>query len=261
MNASLDGRYSLETPESVELDFTLAGPGSRFCAAFVDLMLVSFALLGLLVVFLLVIPQLSGLTDHLLDGDWKRVAGLSGWVLALLVLASFLLFEGYFVLFEILMGGQTPGKRHFRLRAIREDGTPMTLTDALVRNLLRPVDFLPFFYVLGGLVSFLNSTHKRLGDLAAGTIVICESEFDYRGRTDKKYEVRTPTEVSGNAELSPKERQIINGFLNRREELFPSAREVLAEKLASSLHRKYGGIPGDAESYLERLLRGTHYEP
>ena len=109
------------------------------------------------------------------------------WLFAVIwAVVAVLLFDGYFILFELLMHGQTPGKKAMKIRVMRDDGTPVTANEVLVRNILRLVDFLPFGYALGAVVMFPSPLSKRLGDLAAGTIVVKEGQLDYRAYADDK---------------------------------------------------------------------------
>jgi uncharacterized RDD family membrane protein YckC len=246
-----EDRYILETPENIEVEFEPAGLGSRFCAMLIDTLWIGLALFLL---FLLLLLLGVGL-DEVGGGRWAR------WLMAVaLAVVVVLIFGGYFVLFELLMRGQTPGKRAMKIRVVRDDGTPVGANEVLVRNLLRLVDFLPFAYALGAIVMFPSPLCKRLGDMAAGTIVVKEGQPDYRANADKKYELSATAIGSVNAELAPEERRVLVGFLRRRVELLPQARRQLAERLARPLHEKYGGQFGDAESYIERLTEGRHYE-
>jgi len=252
---SIETRYSLETPEQVELEFELAGPGSRFCAWLIDA-----ALIGLMLVGLVVIAVALGATVSLVDGIESRASRLA-W--ALVVIAAFVITTGYYILSEMLLRGQTWGKRSMKLRVIRDDATPITASESVVRNLIRIVDFLPVFYGLGGIICLVHPRHKRLGDLAAGTVVVKESEADYRAHADRKAPVLT-AESGGtgpmNAELTPTERHALASFMARRQELMPEARYALAERLAKPLYQKYGGRWTDAEGYLQHLAEGTHHQ-
>jgi len=194
-----------------------------------------------------------------LDSGLEHAA--SDWAIAAFIVAIFIVFNGYYILFEWMMRGQTPGKRAMQVRVIREDATPISFGDVVIRNLLRNVDFLPGGYLLGGLVSMFHPMHKRLGDLACGTIVVKEQELDYRAHADKKYELNTThmNEQVANEALTQEERRLINGFLTRRSELLPDARRTLAERLAGPLYEKYGGDYANAEIYLERLYEGRHF--
>jgi hypothetical protein len=92
------------------------------------------------------------------------------------VLVVFILFWGYFAIFEAVWNGQTPGKRAGRLRVIRRTGQPIGASEAMVRNLIRIVDFMPGFYGVGLISMFIDKEARRLGDFAAGTIIIREGE-------------------------------------------------------------------------------------
>jgi hypothetical protein len=96
--------------------------------------------------------------------------------------------------------------------------------------------------------------------VAAGTIVVKEGQLDYRALADKKYQFQPSAVSAANAELTPEERRLLAGFLQRRVELLPAARRELAERLGRPLYEKYGGNFNDAEDYIQRLVEGRHYE-
>jgi uncharacterized RDD family membrane protein YckC len=249
-------RYTLETPENIEVEFELAGVGSRFCAMFIDALLI-----GLLALVLIVSVLLLGLASAPVITSGPEAGRLVDWLLAVVwAIAAVLIFDGYFILFELAMRGQTPGKNAMKVRVIRDDGTPITLNEVLVRNVLRIVDFLPVGYAVGAVVMFFNPLCKRLGDVAAGTIVVKEGRLDYRAHADEKHSFDMAAVSVSNSELTPEERRVLTGFLQRREELSPQARATLAERLAKPLHEKYGGCCTDSESYVQRLVEGRHYE-
>ena len=157
-----DEFLTIDTPENVVFGYEVAGIGSRFLAAVVD----SFLIAILLIV--------TNLTLFLLVGVFARetiTAGAS-WVAALLGLVSFAFLWGYYIFFEMLWNGQSPGKRWLGLRVLCTDGTPIGLPEAIIRNLIRIVDFLPAYYGIGVITMFLNERARRLGDLAAGTLVV-----------------------------------------------------------------------------------------
>ena len=146
----LDTTRRVATPEGIELTLRLAGPVPRALAWSVDLAL-------RVVVVLVVMMAASQL-------------GRAGW--GVVLLAAFFVEWILPALFEAQMGGQTPGKRFFGIAVLNDDGTPLRWPGALTRNLLRAVDFLPFFYAFGLVAMLLNRDFKRLGDLAAGTVVV-----------------------------------------------------------------------------------------
>jgi uncharacterized RDD family membrane protein YckC len=248
-----EDRYVLETPENIHVEFEIAGLGSRFCAMLIDTIWISLAVAAIVLVFVLFASE----TTNWIDAQRRHWAG---WIVAtLLIVIVALIFDGYFILFELVMGGQTPGKKSMKIRVVRDDGTPVGANEVLIRNLIRIVDFLPSGYALGAIVMFPSPLAKRLGDIAAGTIVVKEGALDYRARADKNDDP-VPTITSSNAELTAEERRLVTGFLRRRLELLPEARDQLAVRLAQPLFEKYGGQFADPERYLELLSEGRHHE-
>jgi len=155
-----DDVLNIDTPENVAFGYTVAGIGSRFIAALVDSTII--VLLQLVVIAISVIAM-----------NGANLANVLGpWVSAILGLVAFLLFWGYYIFFEMLWNGQSPGKRWVGLRVIRVDGTPITLAESIIRNLVRLVDFLPIGYGIGVITMFVNERARRLGDLAAGSLVV-----------------------------------------------------------------------------------------
>ena len=162
-----DEYLNIDTPENVAFGYEVAGIGSRFLAALIDTLI----LLVLQIVVNLTVLLILSLT--ILD----FIAGEStwGWLVAIFGLVSFTFFWGYYIFFETLWNGQSPGKRLTKLRVIRTDGTPITLAEAVIRNLVRMIDFLPAYYGVGVVVMFIDGQSRRLGDMAAGTLVVREA--------------------------------------------------------------------------------------
>ncbi len=161
---------NIETPEQVELAYGVAGIGSRFVAILLDSAIIlafyTVAILALLLIFSGA-ARLGARAATSLDTAGK-------WVLAFFIFLNFLLLWGYFALFEAIWHGQTPGKRVMKLRVIKDSGRQITFFESLARNLLRFVDYLPGFYLAGVVTMLCNRRNKRLGDLAAGTLVVHE---------------------------------------------------------------------------------------
>jgi len=160
-----DDYLSISTPENVAFGYDVAGIGSRFLAAVVDTLII---LVLQVVVNLTLLALVLSLFRDRLDFDGPVV----GWLIAAFGLIAFAFFWGYYIFFEMLWNGQSPGKRWAGLRVIRTDGTPITLAESIVRNLVRIVDFLPAYYGVGVVTMFVNGQSRRLGDLAAGTLVV-----------------------------------------------------------------------------------------
>jgi hypothetical protein len=177
-------------------------------------------------------------------------------VIALFGLIGFVLYSGYYVLFEMLWNGQSPGKRWVGIRVIRRDGTPVTLSESLVRNLARLVDFLPVAYGVGIISMFLDQQSRRLGDLAAGTLVVhdrapisIQSIAVQRGANLRMHGSQNisldgfPIERVTNDELN-----LIEDFLLRRDQL--THHTTLAVQILNTLHTRLG-LPLPAVSRLE----------
>jgi uncharacterized RDD family membrane protein YckC len=237
-----EDRIRIATPEGVDLELTLAGVGSRFTSALVDLLIqvalvVAFALLFLL-----------GLDS----------AGGGGLGAALFAILSFLLFAGYDILFEVYGSGRTPGKRLNGLRVVREDGSPVTFLTSAVRNVLRLIDILPSFYLVGIASILATRRNQRLGDLAAGTLVVRERLARSSGawRPEEPADRAAPGweawDVSG---VTREEATAVRRFLDRRHELTREARSRLGDELATALRPRVAGAPEtvQGEAFLEQL--------
>jgi uncharacterized RDD family membrane protein YckC len=232
-----EDRLTIATPEGVDLELTLAGVGSRFASAVVD-----YLIQGVLLVALYVVMAAGLHADP----------GGGGFPLAIWAVLSFLLFVGYDVSFEVLNSGRTPGKRLNGLRVVREDGSPVTFPTSAVRNVLRLVDIQPGLYLVGMASILIARRNQRLGDLAAGTLVV-------RERKPLPSELLLPAAAQQPAwdtsAIAPEELDAVLAFLARRQELTADARFQLASELAGRLRPKVGGPVGveDAELFLERL--------
>ncbi|HEY4011640.1 MAG TPA: RDD family protein [Acidobacteriaceae bacterium] len=160
-------QLNIETPEQVELEFAVAGIGSRFVALLIDH--------AIQAVFLLAFGLLA---TFLLGAMVNRSSLLGEWFAAVYIAVNFLMIWGYFTVFEAYWRGQTPGKRVMKLRVIKDSGRQITLFESMSRNLLRVVDYLPALYLTGVITMLATKRHQRLGDLAAGTIVVHERSDD-----------------------------------------------------------------------------------
>lgn len=248
-----NNRFTLSTPESVELEFALAGIGNRVLALFIDYQVLGLILAGHLIVWIFASIQLI---DYLtrLDGDFSA-APL--WLLAIFLVFNFAIFVGYFVFFEVRWQGQTPGKRLAKIRVIRDDGRPVGLNQAVLRSLLRPVDdlfFLGLFFIL------LNKQEKRIGDLVAGTLVVQEER---EGKTDihcsehaQELALKLP-EQSQIQHLTPDDFAVIRAYLRRRKAMTSRSRTEISMKLAQQTRQliQLDVIPPNvtSEDFLEAL--------
>lgn len=233
----VDDRVVLTTPEGVTIELTLAGLGSRFTAGLADVVV-----RGVITLAVALAAGLIGVHSV-------------GWITALGVLAIFLLTFGYDVLFELLAGGRTPGKRMCGIRVVDANGGPVRFLPSVVRNLVRLVDILPGFYLVGMITVLISKRNQRLGDIVARTLVIRER------RTPPPVAWRTPEVTQAPvtwdvAQVTPDELATVRRFLERRSELLPHARKRLARDLAEHLRAKVAGIDegGGDEQFLELIV-------
>ena len=238
--SQLRGAQATVTPEAVRLRVDVAGLGSRSIAWILDT-LIQLAIL---------IPVLIGFLGGGLGGTAESV------VLAILVFSILWL---YFPMFELLWSGQTPGKRAQKIRVVRTDGQPAGFAPVMVRNLVRLVDvfLFPFLAVISMLVT---ARAQRLGDLAAGTLVIRERALP-TPQPSEPWEGAVGESVPGLdvSRLTEREYGLIRSFLARRSTLEPAAREQLAARLAASVRERLGGGYADTglgdEQWLQAVVR------
>jgi uncharacterized RDD family membrane protein YckC len=217
-------RVKVRTPESVELEFTLAGIGNRTVALVVDYLIWGAALIGILIVWSIVSVQLS---------RYININNVELWLTAISILIVFTVYTTYFVFFETLWQGQTPGKRYAKIRVIRDDGQPAGVSQALLRSLLRPFDDILF---LGMLLIILGKREKRLGDWAAGTIVIQEERPVAAASFAVSEEARSLADdllrTANISALLPDDFAVIREYLQRRYSLDSRAKSDLSLQLA-----------------------------
>lgn len=224
----------VETPEHVVLDLEIAGIGSRALASLVDLAII----LGVVVAV--------AITLRILAGTGLR----PGWSAAVFVALVFVLFWGYFTLFEALREGQTPGKRRVGIRVLRDTGHPVTFAASAARNLLRIADFLPPPYLSGALLVALHPRGKRLGDMVGGTIVVRDRPADVAApRQSEAGEHSRFVEQQLTAPLLTEgEYRLLAQYGERSGSLDPAVRRRFAAALASrfAAHLPAQAMPDEA---------------
>ena len=234
----LDDRLAITTPEGVVLDLVVAGIGSRFLAGMLDVAIQVFTLFAVI--------QTATATNL-----------RSGFVTAGLIVIAFLVIFGYPVLFELFNQGRTPGKLAVGLRVVRADGNPISAAASLIRNLLRLIDgwtALTFILFPVGFVAAFTTRHcQRLGDLAAGTVVIRE-RFATTGTNPAAY-LTLPPPPGLNwdvAAITPDEVFVIRRYLERRATLPPYSRMHLSAALGQRIRARIPGV--DPSMFDEQLL-------
>jgi uncharacterized RDD family membrane protein YckC len=252
-------RLTIQTPEQVGFEYVLAGLGSRTAAFLVDTVIRWFFVIVILVVVALFHKFLPVLDISAWVTDLSKT-----WLIALAVLVYGLVDLGYFLFFEALWNGQTPGKRRQRLRVIRMNGQPIGWLESSIRNILRAVDLVGGVYPVGIVVVFLSANNQRIGDYAAGTVVVVERKQGVPG--DRKQaispQVLTHPEIEWYvSRLKPAQYQVLRSFLERREQMEQGHRHELARLLTHQLFKRMSGstrMSMSYESFIEEVV--TLYE-
>lgn len=239
-------KLTIDTPEQVHLEFVLAGIGSRFMAVFLD------TLIQMVIFFVVFLAMLVFSFTPVFQGKYPV------WIQAIAVLVFFCLYWGYYATFEIFWKGQTPGKRWAGIRVIKDSGRPINAFEAIARNLVRVVDYMPGFYGVGVVTMLLNDKHRRLGDYVAGTLVVHET-------SDREPQVffNTPASVEfalpQAAQLTLQEAELIETFLARRLDIPGDVRWQNAQRIAQMISTRLAITPdqrpANDEQFLELLVR------
>ena len=263
--------HRLFSPEGVRLELPVAGPAPRMFAYAVDFVIIVVLLVAMLITLVAVLP-VSGMVDKWAHQVFHEAAqqindptkphtmefgALAGVLIALFVLAQFIVETGYFIFWEMVTNGRSPGKMLTGLRVVRRDGMPIDLRSSTLRNLMRIVDILPEYYVVGLVSILLSPGGERLGDHVAGTIVI---------RLDRPH-AAPEIEVSRNgslaltraqlARIGPPELQLIRATLRRIADLSEARRTAIVDEVANAMKARLemdGPEPTDAQNFLRELL-------
>ena len=257
-------QLNIDTPELVAIEMPVAGIGSRFIAILIDSLILAAAVVILGMVAALILPGL------------RILGGISvDWAMGILLVLLFLLQWGYFALFEGFANGKTPGKRAAGIRVMHRSGRAASFVEALGRNLVRVIDYLPGMYAVGVVAMFLSRDNQRLGDMVAGTLVVRDREVDSphwgemgsqaitgpvfaesAGAPAMAPHLNVVLSAAGVARLSAADLQVLEGFFARRLDMDLSTRGGLAGRIAAALSAKAGlVIPGgvSTETFLEAV--------
>lgn len=202
--------------------------------------------------------------EYAIPNSISRVSVLGIWAEAIFGLVFFVVYFGYYAIFESVWNGQTPGKRVAHLRVIQESGRPVLIWQAVVRNLMRVVDWLPGFYGVGLASALLSKQNRRLGDFVAGTVVVHERPLEKISVGWANAPATTgPATMLGAARLGAEEVRLIEAFLDRRDALDFEVRRRMATQIAVRVaqaigitedRRKEAGLWAD-ETFLEAVAR------
>ena len=235
-----EDRVTIATPEGVELSMTLAGAASRFVSALVDLLIQAAVLIAFAIVLGILGASFGG-----------------GVAVAVWSIVSFLVIAGYDIFFEVRNSGRTPGKALNGLRVVRVGGHPVGFVTSAIRNIIRPIDFLPSAYLLGAVTILATRRNQRIGDLVAGTLVVRER------RASVPPLPRFPAAAPDNpwaswdtSRITAEELAAVRQFLERRAAIDAGARAELGRTLSARLRPKVTGVPPEVhgERFLEQLV-------
>jgi uncharacterized RDD family membrane protein YckC len=248
---------SIRTPENIELSYALAGPGSRAAAYIIDFFIM-FVVCQMLINFLasafVLLFSALGVGSEL-------------WVTAIVTLVFFTFYNGYFILLEWLLNGQTPGKRLLHIRVIKQGGYALRFFDTLLRNLLRVVDFLPLFYGVGLTSLLLTRDSQRLGDLVAGTLVVYQEPVETESLLPDLPAPEETEPLLPAVQLAAIPNEAISLaalYLRSRIELAPRPRQEVAAELVNLIRETSGLEPRPVqsiESFLAAVVRQAEQAP
>lgn len=232
----MERSVSVRTPESIAFYYELAGLGSRFLALAIDMIIQGLVSIVLIILAAVATPRALSVATALHIGS-KTFASA---VIAAGILIFFIIWFAYFIFFEQIWNGQSPGKRALGIRVVRDGGYPVPLLDSIIRNLVRIIEWVIAFYALSVVSMLLSSQNKRLGDFAAGTIVVRDRAFEV---TNPKTwltgeDAQSPDGFFDIAALSPDEIALAQRYAERRTMLNPAVAQQTAARIAAALRPK-----------------------
>ena len=240
-------RLKIDTPEQITLELPVAGIGSRFLALAVDTVLqVTLYAAGTMVL---------AVGPRVITARAPEMLRLMGPALA--IVFAFCIYWGYFAFFEILWSGRTPGKRMAGIRVIKESGRPINAYEAIGRNVLRAIDFLPLMYAAGVFVMMLNRHSRRIGDYVAGTVVVHDKlGEDFRPDWHAAAAALPDAGLAEMTRMTAEELALIETYLRRRADLDPNVRDQMAQQMATRITRTTGAVP-DPHQSLDEFIEGV----
>ncbi len=248
----MERNVSVRTPESIAFYYELAGLGSRFLAVAIDLLTQTLAVT---VVYLLMIWAEPG-TTALAKALGLRDETIGAIEMGIVIFVVFIIYFGYFVAFETLWNGRTPGKRAIGIRVVRDGGYPVTFMDSVIRNLIR-VGEAALGYLPSMVSAIVSPQNKRLGDIAAGTIVVRDRVFDVADPSKwATTEAPEAESLPGFDAITDDEFALAERYVARSHMLDPHAAQTAASRIASAIRPKLGRAADDLSDH-DLLVRVT----
>lgn len=227
----MDRTLRVRTPESIAFSYELAGLGSRFLAVSIDIALQLLIAIG--IIWALTYSY-SHLPRSMLRAASRPTKIEESLAIAFIAAMIFLIFFGYFIVFETFWNGQTPGKRLMGLRVVRDGGYPADFASIAIRNLIRVGEMAAGFYGVSAIAALLSPENKRLGDMAAGTLVV----RDARAAKLANLLGEPGGAAQRPAMLNEDERALIDRFVARREGMAPGSRASMAAQIAARVRSR-----------------------
>ena len=233
--ARYEQQVDIETPEQVVVSYTIAGVGARAAAALIDYAIIWALIIAFWVLLIMLANAIAPGPDRTAETTAAQSSG--AWAVSLVILISFAIQWGYYVLFEALWDGQTPGKRWLGIRVVQDGGYSVSFAASAVRNIARVVDMQPvFFYSVGIVSAAISKSGKRLGDMMAGTIVVRERLS--KGAKLEVHATETTTELA--TSLSDADFVLLDRFVSRLDTLDGDRRRTIAAQLVDRFHAEIG---------------------
>jgi uncharacterized RDD family membrane protein YckC len=224
----MDRSVSVRTPESIAFSYDLAGLGSRFLAVAIDMAIQTLVIVGIVWGIVAMASHTPGHpVVHRTAADVRAAQSLG---IAIIAAVLFLVYFGYFILFEAFWNGQTPGKKLLHIRVVRDGGYPADIGSTTIRNLIRVGEIALGFYGVSAIVALFSPENKRLGDLAAGTMVVREERAPSLAAVVAAQEQQP---AGAPSLLTPDEHALVDRYVARRETMAPSHRALLAAQIAA----------------------------
>jgi uncharacterized RDD family membrane protein YckC len=263
MSLMYDSYHLISTPENVDLRLELAGVGNRVLACLIDTILTYLAIALLWTLMGAGAWAMARYAPSFqIDLSSRAMVTVNLIIVALAIMATFVIYFGYFIFFEGLWQGLTPGKKIVGIRVVGENGEPVSWQAVLLRNVLRIFD--EGLFLIGLIFMVVQRDEKRMGDLASGAIVIRERKAI---QLQPANTITTPSQdgfatVLSTTELEQADAELVSSFLRRRKYMLGKERADLATQLANYISGKLNPEPrqfiaGEAEPYLEQISKSN----
>jgi len=216
----------IETPEKIIFTYTIAEMGPRIIACFIDTVIQwSIIIITFIIAFIAM--------NFTLDSS------LSGFQLAFAIILVFILQWGYFIFWEVITNGQSPGKIACRIRVIRKNGEPLDFGSIVMRNLVRIIDCIPFIYLVAIVAASIDRFSRRLGDIVSDTIVVHDTYKAIKAPLfTTSLSQATVFIPAYDTNLSEEDLYVIRRYLNSRAQLLPEKRLQIETKLANEVKNR-----------------------